>query len=104
MMTRISGDASVTAAAVSLISPQDLRQFLDHGGKPDDRELFDRKQRHQAFARHRAAADAFEPHRVAKALAQHLHQIGAEAIAGFLRRDQKYLARDRRLRAPASRG
>ena len=45
----------------------------------------------QAFARHRAAADALEPHRAAKALAQHLHQIGAEAIAGFFRRDQKDL-------------
>ena len=74
-----------------LDQPQDLRQLLDDGGKPDDRELFDRKQRGQALARHRAAADALEPHRAAKALAQHLHQIGAEAIAGFLRRDQKDL-------------
>ena len=48
----------------------------------------------QAFARHRAAADAFELHRVAEPLAQHLHQIGAEAIAGFFRRDQKYLPLD----------
>ena len=74
-----------------LDQPQDLRQFLDHSREPDDRELFDRKQRHQAFARHRAPTDAFEPDRVAKALTQHLHQIGAEAIAGFLRCNQKYL-------------
>src|SRR4029453_15943578 len=73
-----------------LDQPEDLRQVPDDGGKPDDRELLDRKQRLQAFARHRAAADAFEPHPVAKALAQHLHQIGAEAIAGLFGRDQKY--------------
>ena len=41
-----------------------------------------------------AAADALEPHGVAEALAQHLHQVGAEPVAGFLRRDQKYLSRD----------
>src|SRR3954465_1124514 len=73
-----------------LDQPEDLRQVPDDGGEPDDRELFDRKQRLQAFARHRAAADALELPPVAKPLAQHLHQIGAEAIAGLFRRDQKY--------------
>ena len=71
--------------------PQDHRQLLDHGGKPDDRQFLDRKQRRQSLARHRAAADALELHRAAEPLAQHLHQIGAEPVAGFLRRDQEYL-------------
>ena len=48
----------------------------------------------QTLARHRPAADAFEPHRAAEALAQHLHQAGAEPIAGFLGRDQEYVSRD----------
>src|SRR4029079_2182786 len=51
--------------------------------------LLDREQRGQPLTRHRPAADALEPHRAAKALAQHLHQIGAKPVAGFLRCDQK---------------
>src|SRR5439155_27269397 len=73
-----------------LDQPEDLRQVLDDGGKSDNREYLARKQRLQAFARHRATTDAFEPNPVAKALAQHFHQIGTEAIAGLFRRDQKY--------------
>ena len=105
MMTRTSGAASVTAAAVCRISRRIFGNCLHDGGEPDDRELLDRKQRIQTFARHRAAADPLEPHRAAKALAQDLHQRGAETVAGFLRRDQKYLPPGLGGRAcPASRG
>ena len=66
----------------------------DDRGQPNDRQFLDREQRGESFARHRTAADALEPHRVAKALAQHFHQVRAEAIAGFFRRNQKDLAPD----------
>ena len=42
--------------------PQDHRQLLHHRRKSHDRQLFDRKQRGQAFAHHQAAADALEAH------------------------------------------
>ena len=71
--------------------PQDLWQLLHHGGKTDDGEFLDWKERVQAFPRHGAAADAFEPYRIAEALAQHLHQAGTETVAQFLGRDQKDL-------------
>ncbi len=72
-------------------APQDRRQLPDHGGKPDDRQFLDRKARGEPLARHGTAADAFELYGATEPLAQHLHQIGAEAIAGFLRRDQENL-------------
>ncbi len=63
--------------------------MFDDRSKANDRQFLDRKPRHQPLARHRPAADAFEPHRVTEALAQNLHQIGAEPVPGFLGRDQK---------------
>src|SRR5579872_1483185 len=73
---------------------QDLRQLLDHGGKADDRQLFNRKQRLQALSRHCEPTDTFECNGIAEALAKHLHQMRAQPIAGFLCCDQKNLARD----------
>jgi hypothetical protein len=69
--------------------PQDLRQLLHHRRQADDRQFLDRKARGQPLARHRPAADAFEPYRATEALAQHLHQIGAEPVAGLFGRDQE---------------
>ena len=101
-MTRMSGAAAVTAAAVIRISAQDLRQLLHDRRQSHDRQLLDRKQRRQSFARHRLAADAFEADGIAETLAQHLHQVGAEPVAGFLGRDQENPSPDiRRLRARA---
>ena len=74
--------------------PQDFRQLLDDGGKAHDRELLDRKQRGQPLARHGAAADALELNGVAEPLAQHLHQAGAEPVAGLFSGDQKDSASD----------
>src|SRR5262249_52953138 len=69
--------------------PQDLGELADHGGKSDDRQFLDWKQRVQSLSRHGAAADTDEIDGAAEALAQHLHQAGAEPVAGFFRRDQK---------------
>ena len=91
MMTSASGAALGHGVRGLSDQPQDFRQLLHHGGEADDRQLLDRKQRLEPLARHGAAADAFELHAVAKALAQHLHQRRAEPVAGFLRRDQEDL-------------
>src|SRR6266481_7829151 len=74
--------------------PQDHGELFYNRRQSHDRELLDRKKRCQSFARHRLAADALEFHGAAEALAQYLHQAGAEPVARFLRRDQKYLPRD----------
>src|SRR5258708_19548616 len=73
--------------------PQDLRKLRYYRGEPYDRQFLDTKQRRQPLAHHRLAADALEPHGAAEALAQHLHQAGAEPIPRFLRRDQEYFSR-----------
>src|SRR6266704_719123 len=75
-------------------APQDHRQLLHDRRQAHDRQFFDRKQRRQPLARHRLAADTFKPHRAAEALAQHLHQAGAQPITGFLGRNQKDMSRD----------
>src|ERR1700761_7076340 len=75
---------------------QQLRQLQQHRGEADDRQLLDRKQRTQPFARHGAAADTVELHGIAETLAQHLHQAGTEPVAGFLGRDQEYPAPETR--------
>ncbi len=69
--------------------PQDLWQLRDDRGKPDDRELLDRKQRVQSLARHGAAADAFELDGAAEPLAQHFHEARPEPVAGFFGGDQE---------------
>src|SRR6266550_5710117 len=74
--------------------PQDHGELFYNRRQSHDRELLDRKQRCQPLARHRLAADALEFHGAAEALAQYLHQAGAEPVARFLRCDQKYLPRD----------
>ena len=94
MITRISADASVTASAVCrmrrriagnrfAIAASPMIDSSSIGNSDDSPSLH-----------HRPAADAVEPHRAAKALAQHLHQAGAEPIAGFLGRDQEDVSRD----------
>ena len=93
MITRISGAAIDGGVGGFTDARQDHRQFPRHRGKSHDRQFLDRKQRHQALARHGQPADALEPHGIAEPLPQHLHQAGAEPVAGFLRRDQKYLSR-----------
>src|SRR6185437_8182710 len=75
-------------------APQDRRQPFRDRGKADDRQFLDWKHRRQPLLHHRPAADAIEPHRAAKALAQHLHQAGAEPISGFLGRDKEDVSRD----------
>src|SRR6266566_8309737 len=74
--------------------PQDHGELFYNRRQSHDRQLLDRKQRRQPLARHQLAADALEFHGAAEALAQNLHQTGAEPVARFFRRDQKYLSRD----------
>src|ERR1700761_4481665 len=73
---------------------QQLRQLQQHRGEADDRQLLDRKQRAQPFARHGAAADTVELNGIAETLAQHLHQAGTEPVTGFFGRDQEDPAPD----------
>src|SRR5580700_3011026 len=74
--------------------PQQLRQLLYHRRQSHDRQLLDGEARDEPLARHLLAADTLESDGVAETLAQHLHQIGAEPVAGFFRRDQKDFSRD----------
>jgi hypothetical protein len=60
---------------------QNLRQLFYDSRKAYDRELLDRKQRRQPFARHRLAANALEPDGVAKALTQDLHEMRTKPVA-----------------------
>src|SRR5207253_1935692 len=73
-------------------APQDRRQLPDDSGEADDGQFLDRKTRGQPLDRHGTAANSLELHGTAETLAQHLHQIGAEPVAGFFRRDQENLS------------
>ena len=84
----------MTASVVWRISRSSFGNWQQDRGEPHDRQLLDRKQRGQPFPRHGAAADAVELNGIAEALAQHLHQAGAEPVAGFLGRDQEDPAPD----------
>ena len=94
MITRMSGAACVTASAVSRISRKIIGNCLTTAENP----MIDSSSIGNSEASPSRAidwpADAFELDGVAKPLAQHLHQVGAEPVAQFLRRDQKYLSRD----------
>ena len=101
----IRRDASATASAVCRISRRIFGSRFATAASPMIDSSSIGNSDDQPFARHRPAADALEPHGAAKALAQHLHQAGAEPVAGFLGRDQEDLSRDvGALPAPASRG
>ena len=71
------------------LSRDDARGIGDDLGDAVERHLLHGKDRLEAEARHAAAADAEEAHPPPQALAERLHEAGAERIAQFLAGDDE---------------